>query len=130
MVAGELSGSAAVAVWAVAVPKGSPGSALSGIAVFYCGTLLAFSRPAAVIALQLINLNTSTHFYNVLMFCRLDSSGCVCWTTRIVWTNRFLNVSYRINKVTHPKVSVEFVTMKSNYIVWSSCKTRITKQII
>lgn len=62
VVAGELSGSAAVAVWAVAVPKGSPGSALSGIAVFYCGTLLAFSRLAAVTALQLINLNTSTHF--------------------------------------------------------------------
>lgn len=93
VVAGELSGSAAVAVavWAVAVPKGSPGSALSGIAVFYCGTLLAFSRLAAVTALQLINLNTSTHFYNVLMFSRLDSSGCVCWTTRIVVMNRFLN---------------------------------------
>lgn len=77
LVPGELSlmsGSAA-AVWAVAVPRGSPGSALSGIAVFYCGTLLAFSRPVAVTALQLINLNTSTHFYNLLMFCRLDSYG-------------------------------------------------------
>lgn len=78
LVPGELSlmsGSAAAAVWAVAVPRGSPRSALSGIAVFYCGTLLAFSRPAAVTALQLINPNTSTHFYNVLMFCRLDSYG-------------------------------------------------------
>lgn len=79
LVPGELSlmsgGAVAAAVWAVTVPRGSPGSALSGIAVFYCGTLLAFSRPAAVTALQLINLNTSTHFYNVLMFCRLDSYG-------------------------------------------------------